>query len=110
MLKMLEIPEGMYRNIGTWNQFPVYSIDEIIKVVETHLGFKHLGISMCAYDNGCQYLLYLPFDFDDEKNLRNPWNDAKKLYNQCVRSEEHTSELQSHSELVCRLLLEKKKH
>src|SRR5438034_5888316 len=26
-----------------------------------------------------------------------------------VRSEEHTSELQSHSELVCRLLLEKKK-
>src|SRR4051795_8591378 len=26
-----------------------------------------------------------------------------------VRSEEHTSELQSHSHLVCRLLLEKKK-
>src|SRR5947207_12580889 len=28
---------------------------------------------------------------------------------QPVRSEEHTSELQSHSDLVCRLLLEKKK-
>src|SRR5688572_31194031 len=27
----------------------------------------------------------------------------------CVRSEEHTSELQSQSNLVCRLLLEKKK-
>src|SRR5260221_4690632 len=27
-----------------------------------------------------------------------------------VRSEEHTSELQSHSDLVCRLLLEKKNH
>src|SRR5438132_4169043 len=27
----------------------------------------------------------------------------------CKRSEEHTSELQSHSDLVCRLLLEKKK-
>src|SRR5260221_12761447 len=26
------------------------------------------------------------------------------------RSEEHTSELQSHSDLVCRLLLDKKKH
>ena len=26
-----------------------------------------------------------------------------------MRSEEHTSELQSHSDLVCRLLLEKKK-
>src|SRR5438034_3264760 len=29
---------------------------------------------------------------------------------QTVRSEEHTSELQSHSDLVCRLLLEKKKN
>src|SRR5260221_9226485 len=29
--------------------------------------------------------------------------------NRAVRSEEHTSELQSHSDLVCRLLLEKKK-
>src|SRR3954462_4459797 len=28
----------------------------------------------------------------------------------CARSEEHTSELQSHDNLVCRLLLEKKKH
>src|SRR5438034_7405106 len=28
---------------------------------------------------------------------------------QDIRSEEHTSELQSHSDLVCRLLLEKKK-
>src|SRR5438034_2694877 len=31
------------------------------------------------------------------------------LANNFVRSEEHTSELQSHSDLVCRLLLEKKK-
>src|SRR5438034_8647952 len=30
-------------------------------------------------------------------------------YADLVRSEEHTSELQSHSDLVCRLLLEKKK-
>src|SRR5260370_7004862 len=28
----------------------------------------------------------------------------------CTRSEEHTSELQSHLNLVCRLLLEKKKN
>src|SRR2546430_8634503 len=28
----------------------------------------------------------------------------------CPRSEEHTSELQSQSNIVCRLLLEKKKH
>src|SRR2546430_10388463 len=34
-------------------------------------------------------------------------NQARALYRQ--RSEEHTSELQSQSNLVCRLLLEKKK-
>src|SRR5260221_9784039 len=32
-----------------------------------------------------------------------------KAGNGALRSEEHTSELQSHSDLVCRLLLEKKK-
>src|SRR5437588_9129278 len=36
---------------------------------------------------------------------------ADKLVRQKTgRSEEHTSELQSHSDLVCRLLLEKKNH
>src|SRR5260221_5259449 len=34
---------------------------------------------------------------------------AKKPRATASRSEEHTSELQSHSDLVCRLLLEKKK-
>src|SRR5438034_8581479 len=37
--------------------------------------------------------------------VRNASNAAR-----LTRSEEHTSELQSHSDLVCRLLLEKKKH
>src|SRR5436190_10200534 len=32
-----------------------------------------------------------------------------RLWPILLRSEEHTSELQSHSDLVCRLLLEKKK-
>src|SRR5260221_10716979 len=35
--------------------------------------------------------------------------DLKRLELRRLRSEEHTSELQSHSDLVCRLLLEKKK-
>src|SRR5258708_10703077 len=35
-------------------------------------------------------------------------SDGKRLV--CVRSEEHTSELQSPDHLVCRLLLEKKKN
>src|SRR5437588_6940410 len=35
--------------------------------------------------------------------------DVARLRELYTRSEEHTSELQSHSDLVCRLLLEKKK-
>src|SRR5438477_5905837 len=34
---------------------------------------------------------------------------ARDLVTKALRSEEHTSELQSHVNLVCRLLLEKKK-
>src|SRR5256886_5446219 len=35
------------------------------------------------------------------------WSNSQTIHS---RSEEHTSELQSQSNLVCRLLLEKKKH
>src|SRR5688572_31512886 len=35
--------------------------------------------------------------------------DAVRVHGHAARSEEHTSELQSQSNLVCRLLLEKKK-
>src|SRR2546430_7594588 len=36
-------------------------------------------------------------------------NSLSRAAYECFRSEEHTSELQSQSNLVCRLLLEKKK-
>src|SRR2546427_9396540 len=36
-------------------------------------------------------------------------SSSTKRISACTRSEEHTSELQSQSNLVCRLLLEKKK-
>src|SRR5260221_6154767 len=35
--------------------------------------------------------------------------ERQEVAREALRSEEHTSELQSHSDLVCRLLLEKKK-
>src|SRR5260221_4197878 len=41
-----------------------------------------------------------------EAEFQDADQDEQKVYR---RSEEHTSELQSHSDLVCRLLLEKKK-
>src|SRR5260221_9429738 len=58
----------------------------------TTLFRSYTGVSIFAY----------PVDkaaFDRRKS---------QLYPRDTRSEEHTSELQSHSDLVCRLLLEKK--
>ena len=41
--------------------------------------------------------------------IKKTWQKGFKPSEITIRSEEHTSELQSHSDLVCRLLLEKKK-
>src|SRR5438034_1827709 len=46
-----------------------------------------------------------PFDHDEAARVRDD-----RAVGSGARSEEHTSELQSHSDLVCRLLLEKKKY
>src|SRR5438132_3317043 len=44
-------------------------------------------------------------------DLRGAFEALSSLYcERLSRSEEHTSELQSHSDLVCRLLLEKKQY
>src|SRR5437588_9338688 len=44
-----------------------------------------------------------------QEEMRSVLRQRHHLQPQQDRSEEHTSELQSHSDLVCRLLLEKKK-
>src|SRR5260370_26527125 len=51
---------------------------------------------------------YLGLEMDPR--LKQGAIDAVLRYGTQFRSEEHTSELQSHLNLVCRLLLEKKKH
>src|SRR5438034_2543688 len=57
-----------------------------------------------------------PFDVSLERYvdlLITPYRETLRAFcplNAGLRSEEHTSELQSHSDLVCRLLLEKKKN
>src|SRR5256886_1873080 len=53
-----------------------------------------------------EYIIY----FADDGSPRNRINPTyQQMLSQGTRSEEHTSELQSQSNLVCRLLLEKKK-
>src|SRR5438034_1898506 len=51
----------------------------------------------------------LPAQGEIEIRLSCHWHAEASDESQTNRSEEHTSELQSHSDLVCRLLLEKKK-
>src|SRR5260221_5168250 len=46
---------------------------------------------------------------DVQSREQDPHGLTVTAANKEARSEEHTSELQSHSDLVCRLLLEKKK-
>src|SRR5216683_616902 len=46
---------------------------------------------------------------DRRLDVRDPHHDPDAMSAIALRSEEHTSELQSRSDLVCRLLLEKKK-
>src|SRR2546426_4431359 len=48
-------------------------------------------------------------EIEDETFSLKPMNCPESAYVYLVRSEEHTSELQSPCNLVCRLLLEKKK-
>src|SRR5688572_32744398 len=61
-----------------------------------------------------RFLLQRGGELDDDEVFRRPGHRRRHLDHVQqrelrVRSEEHTSELQSQSNLVCRLLLEKKK-
>src|SRR5690606_42087498 len=62
-----------------------------------HTSFKQLEYFYRQYSGGCARLVY---------DLSN--DGTNRLLQPSLRSEEHTSELQSRENLVCRLLLEKK--
>src|SRR5690625_5414049 len=58
---------------------------------------------------GSAYLAGLATGFwKDKDEISHHWN-IENTFTSTMRSEEHTSELQSRGHLVCRLLLEKKK-
>src|SRR5690554_101926 len=49
------------------------------------------------------------YTWNDKEGKKAFWHSTSHVLAQALRSEEHTSELQSRPHLVCRLLLEKKK-
>jgi len=85
MIELVNVPFGV-RYVGYWgegigNQIPVRTFEEVKLIIKEHLAQDNIGISMCTYKDGIPYLLFLPFDFDSEGNIKDAWKDAKKLYN-----------------------------
>src|SRR5467141_4231487 len=75
---------------------------------DAHVQHRHLGAAEGAQQH---QLVQIPEVADPEhlaRDFAQPGPQSQVVAAEC-RSEEHTSELQSHLNLVCRLLLEKKK-
>src|SRR2546430_10296155 len=73
--------------------------------VMQHLGYQQYF--MVGHDRGGRVGRRMALDHPDRVRKLVVMDIVPAHY---LRSEEHTSELQSQSNLVCRLLLEKKKH
>src|SRR3989454_9359488 len=71
-------------------------------------GSRHLRCGGCGGDWRTEWLL-CPFCGERDHGNLGSLVSPESLERQKIRSEEHTSELQSPCNLVCRLLLEKKK-
>ena len=84
MIDLIDVPFGT-RYVGIWEQYPVQSREDVIRIIEKHLGTDNIGISVCTYVSDIPYLLFLPFDFDSN-NLKSAWKDAKRLFNFCARN------------------------
>src|SRR5260370_30690557 len=73
--------------------------------------FRSAEARLIQSHGGAAVLLSIALNHDRHEEARKASSDhgASAQLRRSPRSEEHTSELQSHLNLVCRLLLEKKK-
>src|SRR5690554_7436537 len=82
-------------------------IDNITQYLNLPEQAKVLDLA-CGRGRHSVYLNKLGYDVTGVDLSESSIESAKKYENELLRSEEHTSELQSRPHLVCRLLLEKK--
>src|SRR5688572_32473618 len=101
--------------IRTQRTLPVCAAAVVLTLAAAFLTTERpVGAQAPTVDRGSRdYTLPDQMQWRDTENGKtaNLYGDPSKpgLYAYILRSEEHTSELQSQSNLVCRLLLEKKK-
>src|SRR5688572_25487073 len=80
-------------------------LDELLQVARELTGARYAAIGVLDSDRSeLERFITRGIDADDRERI----GDLPRGHG-VLRSEEHTSELQSQSNLVCRLLLEKKK-
>src|SRR5688572_19080405 len=100
------------RLIGSWHDLPPVGIKKGNHTSSTYLTYKRLSRSIDGigiYQEGAVNVAE-PGGASEPQRVSSAWITADLIPTlQVSRSEEHTSELQSQSNLVCRLLLEKKK-
>src|SRR5690554_3138512 len=94
---------GKCPSCGEWNTY----VEEVIQKEDSGRGSWHQGLEKSKRSSVPKKLI----DVSDEKLPRLVTHDQEldRVLGGGIRSEEHTSELQSRPHLVCRLLLEKKK-
>src|SRR5690606_40289652 len=104
----------------TSHLFPVYRcLSSAVRAHHTSPLLPYTTLFRSRYQNRARKILYLFSDFT--ASTVSPWSvDIEHCPEKiapaviertlALRSEEHTSELQSREKLVCRLLLEKKTH
>src|ERR1035438_10783698 len=96
---------------ATWNNLNV-SLQEMVKKYVSEAFASKTGKGLLLYGEegrGKTYISAVIAKILREKEFQIYYLSASDISGQGIRSEEHTSELQSLRHLVCRLLLEKKK-
>src|SRR3989454_7222823 len=107
--------QGYYSyDAGAWHVVVLNSgSPSLVPTTATSPQVQWLRADLAAHPAHCTlaYWHHPPFDSKDnpDANIRPLWDALYAAGVDVVRSEEHTSELQSPCNLVCRLLLEKKK-